>query len=305
MKRREFLKFLSTYLVATSATCAGCSKVFGFGNDGFPRWGEGSNSFGSGFPEYKLDRNFQPSGERFTDSDYESTEYENENSIVGCNLSAAAAESMKHGFRLLNSSGHPGLDQGFYEETYYLSGFIGGYSPSFSFYDDSAGSNAVASPTDLTGQGSPHGAVMMGVNLVSEFLDLPTYNPNPNSNSWAVGAVLGHEWAHIAQYANNVPMGGPIVGVELAADMVSGWFLAKRLQTLYQTEGYSVIQSGMSDQTAAVRAVYSIGDTNFTDPQHHGTHEQRASAFLAGHNIGMQGGSFEQVFYLSRKNFSG
>ena len=220
-------------------------------------------------------------------------------------LSANAASAFgRNGIRLLSSSGHQVIDRGVRGEEKYLSAYIGNYHPSLAYLDDSQGKNAFATPRDMTGRGSPHGAVLLGIHMIRDLLTRPGAK-DQLSNLWSLAAVLAHEWAHIAQFARGVrTFDGRVVGMELMADAISGWFLAKKLQFLGQTLGpIKVQQIGVSDQTAAARAVYSLGDTNFTSPQHHGTSEQRVRAFAAGHNIGMQGGTFEHVFRFGLSRF--
>ena len=186
----------------------------------------------------------------------------------------------------------------------YLSAYIGNYRPSMAYLDDAQGKNAFATPRDITGQGSPHGAVLMGVHLMRDLLNRRGAKTE-YSNAWSVAAVLAHEWAHIAQFARGVrTRDGRVVGMELMADAISGWYLAKKLQLVGQTLGPIQVQRiGAADQTAAARAVYSLGDTNFTSRNHHGTSEQRVRAFVAGHNMGMQGGTFEHVFRFGQSRF--
>jgi hypothetical protein len=205
---------------------------------------------------------------------------------------------------LLRSSGHHGVDQATYVERKFLSGHIGNYHPSFAFLEDSQSKNAMALSRDVTGQGSSHGAVLIGVNLIRDLLNRPGARTQ-FSNAWSVAAVMAHEWAHISQFGNGVrTQDGRVVGMELMADSISGWYLAKKLQLLGRALGPVYVQrSGASDQNAAARAVYSLGDTNFTSRNHHGTHRQRLQAFVAGHNMGMQGGTFQHIFHYAQTQF--
>ena len=157
---------------------------------------------------------------------------------------------------------------------------------------------------DVTGRGSAHGAVLLGVNLIKDLLTRPGASTQL-SNAWSIAAVLAHEWAHIAQFNTGVwARDERVVGMELMADAISGWYLAKKLQMLGRTLGpVYVQQTGASDQSAAARAVYSLGDTNFTSRDHHGTHEQRLHAFVTGHNMGMQGGTFRHIYQFGRSQF--
>ena len=297
LSRRDLLRQIGVYLAVTGASCAGCNTAFGQ----WPGGGSGTGSkTGNGWPSSR-----SPSGGSYKRREPGPAAGSSRLAVQGCALSAKAASAFgRNGIRLLRSSGHQGLDQANHGEQRYLSGYIGNYRPSLAYLDDSQGKNAFATPRDMTGRGSPHGAVLMGVNLMRDLLNRPGAR-SQYSNAWSVAAVLAHEWAHIAQFARGVrTFDGRVVGMELMADAISGWYLAKKLQLVGQTLGpIQVQQIGASDQTAAARAVYSLGDTNFTSPQHHGTSEQRVGAFVAGHNMGMQGGTFEHVFRFGQSRF--
>ena len=290
--RRDFMRQFGIYMAATAATCCGSSAAFGQ----WPGEDEGSGGGDGGWPGRDGDTSGRSS---------RSGSGRSRLALQGCTLSANAANSFSlDDIRLLRSSGHHGVDQATHQEQRFLSGHIGNYRPSLAFMEDSEGNNAMALPRDLTGRGSPHGAVLLGVYLIRDLLNRPGARTE-FSNAWSVAAVLAHEWAHIAQYANRVrTRNGRVVGMELMADAISGWYLAKKLQLLGQTMGPGYVQRiGAGDQTAAARTMYSMGDTNFTDPNHHGTHQQRLQAFVAGHNMGMQGGTFQHVFQFGLRQF--
>ena len=296
LSRRDVLRQIGVYFAVTGATCGGCGAAFGQ----WPGGGSGTTSRpGSGWPSSRSPSG--GSGERRGGGPAASP---SRLAIQGCALSGNAANAFgRNGIRLLSRSGHQAFDRAVIGEQRHLIGYIGNYRPSLTYLDDAQGKNAFATPRDVTGRRSPHGAVLMGVHLIRDLLNRPA--ENKLSNTWSVVAVLAHEWAHIAQFARGVrTRDGRVVGMELMADTISGWFLAKKLQLAGRTMGPVYVQRiGASDQTAAARAVYSLGDTNFTSPQHHGTNEQRLRAFAAGHNIGMQGGTFEHVFRFGQSRF--
>ena len=296
LSRREILRQIATYIAVTGASCAGCSAAFGQ----WPGGGSGTSGAGSGWPSGR-----SPSGGSRERQGGGPADRTSRLAVQGCALSGNAASAFgRNGIRLLPSSGHRGVDLANHGEQRYLSGYIGAYRPSLAYLDDAQGKNAFATPRDVTGRGSSHGAVLMGVRLMRDLLNRPGAKTE-YSNAWSIAAVLAHEWAHIAQFARGVrTRDGRVVGMELMADAISGWYLAKKLQLLGRTLGpIRAQQIGVSDQTAAARAVYSMGDTNFTSRQHHGTHEQRLRAFAAGHNFGMQGGTFEHVFRFGHSRF--
>ena len=297
LSRRDILRQIGTYLAVTGASCAGCSAAFGQ----WPGGGSGTGSkTGSGWPSSR-----SPSGGSYPRRERGPATGSSGLAIQGCALSGNAASAFgRNGIRLLSRSGHQGVDLANHGEQRYLSSYIGNYRPSLAYLDDAQGKNAFATSRDVTGRGSPHGAVLMGVHLMRDLLNRPGAKTE-YSNAWSIAAVLAHEWAHIAQFARGVrTRDGRVVGMELMADAISGWYLAKKLQLVGRTLGPIQVQRiGASDQTAAARAVYSLGDTNFTSRNHHGTSEQRVGAFVAGHNMGMQGGTFEHVFRFGQSRF--
>ena len=295
--RRDFIRQIAVYLAVTGSTCCGS-------NAAIAQWpgseDESDGNRNAGWPG----RNDTTDGS-FDGKPVESGIRSSELALQGCTLSASQADLFdQHGIRVLRSSGHPGVDEAAFAEQTYLSGHIGNFRPSLAFLEDSQTKNAVALSRDVTGRGSPHGAVLVGVTLIRDLLNRPGARTE-YSNAWSVGAVMAHEWAHIAQFNTGIrTRDGRVVGLELMADTVSGWYLAKKLQLIGQILGpVNVQQIGADDQTAAARAVYSLGDTNFTSRNHHGTHEQRLGAFVAGHNIGMRGGTFQHIFQFAYSKF--
>ena len=295
--RRDFIRQIGVYLAVTGSACCGS-------NAALAQWpgseDESDRSSGGGWPG-----GHDTSAGSFDGNPLESGTRNSGLALQGCTLSANQADLFdQHGIRVLRSSGHPGVDEATFAEQRYLSGHIGNYRPSLAFLEDSQSKNAVALSRDVTNRGSPHGAVLIGVTLIRGLLNRPGARTE-YSNAWSVAAVMAHEWAHIAQFATGVrTRDGRVVGLELMADAVSGWYLAKKLQLIGQIFGPQKVQQiGASDQTAAARAVYSLGDTNFTSQNHHGTHEQRLGAFVAGHNMGMQGGTFDHVFQFAHSQF--
>ena len=294
VSRRDLLRQIGVYLAVSGASCAGCNTAFG-------QWP--GDEFGTGSRTDSVWPSGQgPSGGSYQRQGTGPAAGPSPLAVQGCALSADAVSAFgSSGIRLLPSSGHQVVDKAVRGEQKYLSGYTGNYRPSSAYLDDSQGKNAFATPQDVTSRSSPHGAVLMGTYLIRDLLNRPG-TEDQLSNLWSVAVVLAHEWAHIAQFARGVrTFDGRVVGMELMADAISGWFLAKKLLFLGETLGpIQVQQIGADDQTAAARAVYSLGDTNFTSRQHHGTSEQRVGAFVAGHNMGMQGGTFEHVFHFGQ-----
>ena len=83
----------------------------------------------------------------------------------GCSLSAAAAASANRLGRISRSSGNQAIDSLFSIEAA-LQSQVAGVWPDLGFIDDGASPNALATPESLFG--SPHGTVLMGVNLIGQ-----------------------------------------------------------------------------------------------------------------------------------------
>ena len=171
----------------------------------------------------------------------------------------------------MNSSGFGSrFDQAFYEEIGNLIRLTG-VSPSFAFYNDGTSLNAFASSVDVIYGRSPYGAIALGVNLLRHFMEMDTVNPTHNAA--ILEAVFVHEWAHIAQFAFGVGS-SRVKYRELMADFMAGWYI-----------GYGMARGKPWDVRPGMQGVYSMGDTNFNDPQHHGTPRERLAAYDAGINF--------------------
>jgi hypothetical protein len=141
-------------------------------------------------------------------------------------------------------------------------------SPGFSFYDDSDGQNAFATPDNVLGEGK--GSVLMGTRFFSDKM------MNEHDSGITVLGVLAHEFAHIHQtdygyQAALLRMDTTVRPLELHADYLAGYYLALRKSD----------RPDIDVQTVA--SVFSgMGDTNFNSPQHHGTPAERSAALSAG-----------------------
>ena len=91
---------------------------------------------------------------------------------------------------------------------------------------------------------------------------------------FAVATVFAHEYAHKLQRDAGVfQVARPIVDVELQADCLAGtWSRTRALAGLLSE----------ADVAAGAAAVATVGDTELTDPNHHGTPERRQAAWQRG-----------------------
>lgn len=147
--------------------------------------------------------------------------------------------------------------------------------PSVRYYDErGTPPNAFATPVNT--EQSRDGSVRLGVNLVaSEALRFITSEYGVTRlYSYSITAVLAHELAHIVQFKRGAGQMGR--NTELQADFLAGWYFAHLAQVDPNFGPNMGVRDGMA-------AFYSRGDYNFNQPSHHGTHDQRLAAFLAGY----------------------
>jgi predicted metalloprotease len=87
------------------------------------------------------------------------------------------------------------------------------------------------------------------------------------------GAILAHEWGHRIQ--DLLGYRGPNPGFELHADCLAG---------MYTRYGLATGRLNNADFYEARNTLYSLGDYNYSSPDHHGTPQQRADWFTAGYS---------------------
>lgn len=191
--------------------------------------------------------------------------------LTGCTLTGDAAQSFRARIRPLPSTGNPFFDQRFRAEYQALVSTMG-HPPSFAFLDDAHAANAIALNVDVVSGTSPFGAILFGVRLLAEQLRKP--HPVPLDNAWTIAAIMAHEWTHIVQFATG-PRSPRTRNTELMADFMAGWYLGAK-QRYYSFWGRG------SDVRAAFRSFFDMGDTNFDQPGHHGTHAERLTAVMQG-----------------------
>lgn len=110
--------------------------------------------------------------------------------------------------------------------------------------------------------GNVTGSVFLGVTLlVNEF--------KKNGSAMTLPAIVGHEVAHAKQYSNRFPYRGK--WRELHADLMAGWFVALRGEHRPQDVGQAAF------------ALYNRGDFDFFSEDHHGTPDERGTAFVTGY----------------------
>jgi hypothetical protein len=143
-----------------------------------------------------------------------------------------------------------------------------GVIPGFAYYDDYDGKNALAS--DEVRMNGADGTVLFGTRLLGHL------RSGKEAPEVAVSAVCAHEFGHILQYKRNLV--GRILGgqstvkrLELHADYLAGVFggLRRKERPEFPVAVIAVTQR-------------NLGDTQSSNPQHHGTPEERGAAVEAG-----------------------
>ncbi len=204
----------------------------------------------------------------------------------GCTLAAGDLAGIEaalgkggvdYGAGFLPTSGDPTLDRELGKALVRLSQLYG-ERPGFGFYDDAESQNAFASgDTRIPGT---WGTVLFGKTLFWTLLQ-------HQDGGMSVLAVLAHEFAHVIQIHRGLRQRllagqATVKRNELHADFLSGFYLGTRKREFRELTLY---EAGVTFR--------QLGDTDFTDPQHHGTPAERVAAAEAGFAIGIEGGTID------------
>lgn len=146
-----------------------------------------------------------------------------------------------------------------------------GIFPGFGFFDDGPYMNAFAFDGTLPQLPHTKGTVLYGDRLFSHLIGV---DPTGTAVMW----VMAHEFAHIWLYSTgDMARLGPeelprtSKRIELHADFLAGFYVGQRQK---ENPSISLYKTGSE--------IWDIGDTNFTDPSHHGTPPERYAAAEAG-----------------------
>jgi hypothetical protein len=102
---------------------------------------------------------------------------------------------------------------------------------------------------------------------------------------------MAHEFAHIFQFKNCITRNPPGPWqMEPHADYLAGWFLSTTSTAWIVGTGDKAFvvdaPREWSDLDIAIKSIFAKGDSEFTNPQHHGQEEFRAAMVRAGYYDG-------------------
>ena len=145
-----------------------------------------------------------------------------------------------------------------------------GVLPGFAYFNEGAGEGSNAYATSAVRLGRDDGTVLFGTRMLRGLL------ARPKAPDAAVLAVCAHEYGHILQYRRGVSHRlnagqSTVKRQELHADYLAGYFAGVRKM---ENEDFSSVTFATT--------MYDLGDTAFRDRNHHGTHDERAAAVVAG-----------------------
>jgi hypothetical protein len=180
----------------------------------------------------------------------------------GCRANIDAKPS--DDFIMTEFSGNPQLDNFLNREVNILRRFFE-TNPSVYYYQDEPGAENAQAMSRVENYSYPSGTVILGVHMVTKEFGYST-------SGTTIPFVLAHEFAHIVDFNNDITTGYETRIAELFADFQAGCFLYFRSFLTY------------TDIRAALQSFYLKGDYEFNNPDHHGTHEERLNAVLAGYN---------------------
>lgn len=136
--------------------------------------------------------------------------------------------------------------------------------------------NDCTSPNALS---HPLGFILYGINFAN-FAIMRTLSELP------IAGVLAHEYAHQLQFYFNWmnPTAPTVRDSELEADAFSGYYMA-----LAKGWAGAQLQSYFD-------FIFSLGEYNFNNPNHHGTPNQRLAAAYIGFNTGLSALQFQYQY---------
>lgn len=161
-----------------------------------------------------------------------------------------------------------------------------GIFPGFGFFDDMPARNAFAFDGTLPQLPHTKGTVLYGDRL---FQHLISVDPSGAAVMW----VMAHEFAHVWLFmrgddAKLGPQDSPKTSkrIELHADYLAGFYVGSRKR---ENPSITLLKTGPE--------IWKLGDTNFSDPNHHGTSAERLAAAEAGFRLSFTEGRDASTAY--------
>jgi hypothetical protein len=177
----------------------------------------------------------------------------------GCGLVSGLGSLSDH----TSQSGNPQLDRALIAEVKKLDREFR-ISPGYRFLRDGDRPNAYATPETFV-EGTS-GTILFGLSLLQNEL-------RTEYGGAAVAGIAAHEGAHIVQFRSrelSARLSSPTRKLnELHADFLAGYYFSRTGRT-----ERSLVTFGES--------LFSKGDYDYNDEQHHGTPQQRVAAMRAG-----------------------
>lgn len=171
------------------------------------------------------------------------------------------------------STGNPNLDSLIYNECNHLA-IVFTVNPTLLIIDDLQSPNAFAY-RGVTDPGF-YGTIYLGINLLRDELF------SMDKGNLAVVGIMAHEFAHILQWRNQSRLFGKYR--ELHADFLAGYYLGVKNYIPYR------------DLCAFASSLFTKGDYNFWNPDHHGTPQERVDVMNIGYGFGQSGSEISKAY---------
>lgn len=198
-----------------------------------------------------------------------------------CSISRSQFGALGAANRLSTTTGNVQIDRDFGRILNLVSSDFG-VRPGFLFESETVGTNARALPDGLIP--GTDATVLFGRNMIFQQLQ-----STGNTVNFTIPAIVAHEFTHVVQFQRGSNLA--VMGQELQADYMAGWWISKA--ALYPGGAQAISQN--------LLAFFRLGDYAFTDPDHHGTPQQRQAAILQGMRQGRS--SFDEAFSISYELF--
>jgi hypothetical protein len=121
-----------------------------------------------------------------------------------------------------------------------------------------------------------YGTIYLGIRLLRDELY------SMDKGNLAVVGIMAHEFAHILQWKYQSQLIGKLR--ELHADFLAGYYIGVKKYIPYR------------DLCAFARSLFTKGDYNFWNPDHHGMPQERVAAMNMGYSLGKSGSEIRKAY---------